>query len=468
MNAWISGLLGASLTASLVGMGGEAIQPPAQAIPSQPRTQTLTHRRSSSSTLLTTLSTSVPETFENDAPDLRQTYEDIEIFRRLLSKSLVPFAMSNQTWNLNSIHGERFQASSSFFHRPDFPKSDPHANLDPDPLHVSGVYLPPTGIIFTAYLPGKLNTPAAKKPAATSKPMTDWDRTRRELRGEKVEPPTPPTPREQPHVLDSVLHSLAENGHNLSGLEPSQTVAVAVTFRNNWMQQCQQCHTSALAGTMDNFNSGNSVQPGTVGTGLFVSSAQPGAGRPSTSSQDPGIRNNGQPLQTMTQFSRQAGGDPNTTAQNDQALLGDLHFKQGRYDEAAAAYGKALKELPIGQVDAWAMNPASMNPELRSVVLKLIELQNRIIQCELALKQEDKVSRSFTDMKRWMAVLERIDPAAQDGKSASSNKPKSARLPLPEKLIVVASKSLLDQVGTQQITFEQFKAKVKVEFVKFD
>ena len=65
-------------------------------------------------------------------------------------------------------------------------------------------------------------------------------------------------------------------------------------------------------------------------------------------------------------------------------------------------------------------------------------------------------------------LAEGIDPKADGGKAASSNKAKTTRPSLPEKLIVVASKSLLDQVAKQQISFEEFKAKVKVEFVKLD
>jgi hypothetical protein len=471
MNAWMRGVVFLTLAlASLVGLGG-GTQPPATASPQQVDEKATATRKADTAPLLARLSPNWRGGMEDTSTSLRQTYEDIEIYRRLLTKSLSHYSANVQLPGAAPFYSGQYEYFANSYKQNEKSngqgQNDPHAHLEFNKLNVSGVYLPPAGMVFTADIPGKLTLPSAGKMETGSKPLTEWDRTRRELRGEKLEAPAASAPRKQPHVLESVLHSLAENGQHLSGLTPDQNVSVVLTFRNNWIQQCQQCHTNTFAATTDTFTFGSPGVPVTTGNLYYRALPNLAESQPPISPPGSGFQGTVNPNQAPEQFNRQFGGETSNPAQNDQAILGDLRFKQGHYTEAAAAYSKSLQELGIGGEDAWAMNPSRSSPKSRAVILRIIELQNRIVQCEAALKHEEKVSQGVANLKRWMAMLERID-TGEGSKSSSSTKAKATGASLPDKLIVTASKSLLDQIAKQQISFDEFKAKVKVEFVRFD
>ena len=482
MNSWVYGIGCSSLAlASLVGLGGAGSYPSAAAplqqeearapVLQQPGTQ-------QPNTTLVTLATFARGSADA-SHDFHQTYEDIEIYRRLLTKALTPFVANNQA--SNSTLGTFFPNQNPYMrsyqeaYRATFATGtqNVHADLEHRPLQVEGVYLSSTGIVFTADVPGKLLLPDLTKPDTKPKQLTEWDRTRRELRGEKIEPAVKAPPQNSLNFVDSVLRSLAENGHNLSGLTPEQNVVVALTFRGYGMQQCQKCHTTVSAMSADNFFHIPAPVATNANETFFHGDLNSTAGQPSNSlpaqlsegsQESQALRN----YALQTSLPVQPQGQAKTVAQNDQAILGDLHFKQGRFAEASAAYSKSLKELSISGDDVWKMNPSLSDPQVRAVILKSIELQNRIIQCEAAMKHEEKVDQGVAVLKNWMSQLERMEKKAKDSKSSASGKANSGISAVPEKLIVIASKALLDRVGKHQITFEDFKAQVRVEYVKFD
>jgi hypothetical protein len=390
----------------------------------------------------------------------------VEIYRRLLTKVLAPFGTTNPQSNqvphsqtdpspaldrFSGIYGARISNRGD----------DPHSGIENYSVRVAGVYLPRVGIVFTGELPGQVTLPKARKSGTPE--TTEWDRTRRELRGEKVESSASGADRAQPNVLDAVLRSLADNGQHLSGLAADDSVVVALTFRGNWLQQCQKCHVSPAGTTLRSLtNSGqlysNAVQLGggpwqtrmDLSQGL-MQGLQAGASREDVL---PGMNPGGQ--------------SGKASSPSDEAMLGDLHFKQGRFSEAAAAYAKALAELSASDEQAWSMAANRGHAGSRPNILKCIELQNKIIQSEAAMNHEEQVNKGVLMLKRLTALLDRVEKG-EGGKSVKeTDKGKSKNPTLPEKLIITASKGLLDKVGKHQITFEDFKAQVRMEHLKFD
>src|SRR5262249_47680706 len=73
------------------------------------------------------------------------------------------------------------------------------------------------------------------------KPLSQWERMRRELRGEKVDSPEDKSQRENANLADTVLRVLAENGRHFSSLPGNEVITVSMTLRP--MQACAQCHS---------------------------------------------------------------------------------------------------------------------------------------------------------------------------------------------------------------------------------
>src|SRR5262249_4508477 len=94
-----------------------------------------------------------------------------------------------------------------------------------------GVYLKGQGVVFTITLAPSAHDPrlAPEKPAP--KAASDWDRTRSEVRGEKVPPPNTTTETKSASVADTILKLLADNGHHFSQLGAEESLIVVATFR---------------------------------------------------------------------------------------------------------------------------------------------------------------------------------------------------------------------------------------------
>src|SRR5262249_13578352 len=93
-----------------------------------------------------------------------------------------------------------------------------------------GVYLKGHGVVFTLTLPPQKDLkPTDSAPA--EKTLTEWERVRKELRGEKVEGAGGDKKPKEPTIADIVIKLLADNGTHFSQLAPDETVTVVVTFR---------------------------------------------------------------------------------------------------------------------------------------------------------------------------------------------------------------------------------------------
>jgi hypothetical protein len=265
--------------------------------------------------------------------------------------------------------------------------ADPAFTHPNRPLDTEGVYLKGQGVIYTLTLPlpPKPKSGAAK---ADPKPVSDWDRVRRELRNEKPEPEPKERPHTEPSLAEILLQVLAENGHHFGQLGENESLTVVVTFRGENQAEAKAANPPPAENA-------------------------PAAQKPAASSQ---VGNPGQ----------------------DYELLGDLHMKQGKLAEAERAYRQAIAECKSAQrtVALWG-------------------------KCAQALLGEGKMAEA-------QQVLEQAlkDKKQEQAKPPQPSQPRDANAAvLPAKLIVTASKKLLDQAAGGKMSLDEFQKAATVEYV---
>ncbi len=133
----------------------------------------------------------------------------------------------------------------------------------------------------------------------------------------------------------------------------------------------------------------------------------------------------------------------------DLELLGDLQMRQNRYHEAIDAYAKAV-QLGQNQGDL-----ASMYRRIAQAYLSLAE-QSKGDQYDQVIARAIEWLRKTTDQKA-------TEPKAPDAPPAAQAKPAAA---LPAKLIITVTKQQLDAVGSGQISFDQFRRGASVEYLQ--
>jgi hypothetical protein len=280
---------------------------------------------------------------------------------------------------------------------------------------VEGVYLKGHGAIFTLTLPPQQNLkPDAAVPSA-EKPLSEWERVRKEVRGEKVEDSA--KPKKNPTVLDTLLKVLAENGTHLSQLAPDETVTIVVTFRegegakNAGQNQVYQSYSQWVPAQDDDL------------VYIIRSAIDPDANEKAT-----------QPKEGTAGPTKEI-----PAAVKDNILLGELSFKQGKHKEAEKAYLTALKLLENSPDDG-----------------ALHQVYQALAQTYLA---DGKTEEAKNYLEKAIALEKKKasnpNPPKKEAKAASS---------VPAKLIISAPKNQLDQVGSGKITFEEFKKEVSWYF----
>src|SRR5205807_3120108 len=206
----------------------------------------------------------------------QKMYEDVEIMRRIINRKLGlwPGLIALNTKNCTVCHdvsGSHVGQDPELVRRlsldlfgtlpavADFAGDDwldvfvandthgyesAHASLGV-PTDVEGVYLKGQGAVYTLTLPPPRRSPRVATKETLSKPLTDWERALRSVRGDqptpqKSEPVKEPSERgvfaelEKGGYLgltEAILRVLAENGHHFSQLAPDEKITVAVTFR---------------------------------------------------------------------------------------------------------------------------------------------------------------------------------------------------------------------------------------------
>jgi hypothetical protein len=272
-----------------------------------------------------------------------------------------------------------------------------------------GVYLKGQGVVYTVTLPPMRHDVKGGPVKPSAKPLSDWERVRSELRGEK--PPAEAAPASAPPSLaETLLRLLAKNGHHFTQLSPRQTLTVVVTFR-------EPAPKTAPAGASVTAGSPATSMPG------------PSGGNPGTM---PGMAGGtpGMPMMPGT-------GRPPATAR-DYELLGDLHLKQGRAQEASASYKKALECLQTH-------NRATADH---------FTLQRKLAVTGVLLAEQSPPAQREAAVRRALDFLQRVDREAKGMPGAR----------LPARLIISAPKSLLDQAGSGKMSFADFRRAASVEF----
>jgi len=361
--------------------------------------------------------------------------EDVEILRRLLAQKLGHGRGSNglTLWDADG-GGNKLSAGTMTFNADNNLDLSGSGTLALGDVKLSsagheesapeGVYLKGHGVVYTVTLTGPSPTPKARPKGQAAAPLSEWDRARKELRGEKVEAPAAAP--EPPSLADVIVKILAENGRHFALLEPEESITVVVTFRGEKPTPATASQPSGPGGVIGGMPGAAGIAIGGLDRGVPVLSGIPGMGRlftldsPAVGSGDVSPGGGAPP-----------GGQP-TTAQ-DYILLADLHLKQRKYDQALEAYTQAQKRQP---------DLANQSPDFR----------RKLAETYLGLNQVDQ-ARAVLDQ----IVAGHQKPNRPTG-SASAAKPE-----LPAKLIVSAPKKLLDQAGGGKMTFEEFKKAATVD-----
>lgn len=360
-------------------------------------------------------------------------YEDIEILRRILNRKLGELYPSGSSgWYRTRLGGagtgsstvpmdaNQSAASATYWLLEQASRTEPYyrtvAGASPA-FDTEGIYLNGHGIVYSVTLPPPANPVKQEAAKPASKPLSEWERERKRLLGEKVEgggeggggggPAV-----KQPSISETILRLLAEQGRNLSQLDENETVTVAVTFRP---LESGPAHASHPYGVVY-----PDMGTGTVST--VVTSTLGGAGGGATVAPP-----------------QEAPASPSTA--RDYLLLADLRSKQGKYDEAVRHYEKALQLAP--QAAEGGVSERLLRQKLAQVLLEKGDVDG----ARKALEQ--------------LAALQQKQ--AQKAKAAET----ARKSPLPSKLIISVPKKLLDQVGAGKLSFEEFRKAATVQYLTF-
>lgn len=347
-------------------------------------------------------------------------------------------------------------------------------------LHVKG-----HGVVYSVSL--AMETPIERTETAAKpgrKPLSEWDRVRRELRGEPAGDAEPKLDPPRPTVTGLVLKALADNGHNLADLGENENVTVAITFRPGYAQMmqgmCAACHVVNTPAPGGRFldpggvpgdpssggapaPGGGAGQPGDPAgprgaggpdTGAAGGAGPPGFGAPGKgSARKPGPGETGSP-------DGPGPGDALAETRNFM-LIGDLHMKQGRAKDAVDAYAKAAKTFESFSQNTWGWDQQQL--------LTGHDLYSRLAQAHLANGNMQEARKALEAALKVPSLPKNVFPPGAGGGTGPGPASAGARpaIPLPPKLIITVSKQSLDRVAAGKITFEEFKQQATVQRLNF-
>jgi hypothetical protein len=362
--------------------------------------------------------------------------EEVEILRRLLEKSL------------NSVYGTGLLTPSDNTYQyrvPGLQQPQPSPNLE-------GVYLKDYGVVYTITLPPPPNNMLSGPSAGvvTRTPLSPWERTRKELRGEKIEDDGKGAVG-SPSLSDVILKVLADNGKHFTRLAEGERITVAVTFRDD-----------AANGIYHPQPPGSSPFPSGSGTGGAFPPAA--FGGPPVLSPSSGFLLTGPMSPGGPSAPAAPEGDAAWLTDVRNAIrLGELHLQRGKSEDAITAYKEALARLEkevFSRRSAQGKTPGG-GAAAGDVPLLLMEVElcNKIAQVYI---QAGNSEYGRILIQRGSKLAKEAETLT--GNAATAN-PRPSTPALPSKLIVTASKKLLDEIGSGKMTFEAFRKAATVEYV---
>ena len=393
------------------------------------------------------------------AADRRAMYEDIEIMRRLLSRTL-----SNRpsltaqctvchtvnvgvTFNDVTVNaGQAAQAKNTAGPGVAMVDYDGDGRLDlyvtnsihPHtgvvPFAIEGSYLRAYGVVYSLTLPavGREELTIGGAAPSANRP-SEWDSVRGEVRGDKAAPLKPVS---KPTLLDAVLHVLAENGKHFAQLPANENLTLVFTFHS-----ADTRPAGRRQGSMSAMMSGLQAGGGKVA---------PGAGSMGGATYGPNAIEGYYPY-----------GD-STTPDRELELLAELHLKQGKPAEAADAYERAIAKATEGLIET-NLPPSPVRTEANDRAKDRAKARIEGLTRKLA-----EVRLQMNDLDGARKALDRRfgNPSVQTKNVAPTQPVPTARV--PGKLILTVSKRLLDQVGSGDMTFADFEKQVSIEIPDLD
>jgi hypothetical protein len=356
----------------------------------------------------------------------RKMYEDIEILRRILDRKLHTLYPPTHNWvEMFGVVPSNQQLPNAPYVYPNlaFPNVNPNLSslvrpnagqsltdwvalpngtlmyntLQQRPqtqevsFQLEGVYLKGQGVVYTVTLPTLQASTKVKKPV---KPISEWESVRREFHKEK-ETPKKSDEGKEAGLREVLLKVLAENGSHFSRLGENESLTLVVTAHDERKSQ----------------------------------SPRKSEAKPAKPESNPSAA---KALASALESPKKA---------NDFELLGDLHLKQGRSEDAITAFQKAV-ELVSGSKQKAA-------------------LHRKLAQAYLMQEKNEK-ARSHIDQA--IALLKE----AADAKNKPAPAAKAETTPLPVKMIISVPKKLLDQASDGKMTFEEFCRRASVETLRFE
>jgi hypothetical protein len=403
------------------------------------------------------------------AVNLTRMYEDIEIMRRLLHRALPspatgssskPFPLA--TFNLNGtnspaagqqdVWGTYWSAEAlapqTRNTRADSP--NPHDDVAGGP---EGTYLYGFGVLFSMTMPLHFQEPVATPAKPEPAPLSPWDETQRELRGEKLDPADKKRAAKQASVADVVLRILADNGHHFSQLSADEQIVVSITLRP--MQACDLCHKVGPG-----FGGMGSGPPGHA-FGSVDMDKQKGGGTVTDVLKALGNPAGGAPPQKAADAGKEIEG-LETQAQNF-VRLGDIRLTQGRLSEGIEAYRKGAdiyREIlatnrKSGSKDLFDAAAASKTSDRTSQAAAAASV--KLAQAYLLVGNGDQAAAALQEFTGGKKIgIDRV-------KSGSG----TTSMRLPGKLLISASKRLMDQVEAGSVNFNGFRKAATVVYLTF-
>ncbi len=359
-----------------------------------------------------------------DAERSAQRNEDVEILRRLLNKAAgLP---DKASVSVTEQPVQRTTSGQDAFRGGNAPVVMQVSRSSAAVSPFDGVYLPGAGVVFTLHVPGgvprtlhgdriglnsacntchkQVHEPVAFTPSSWSMPnttcttchssglptgevtlvMSEWDRTKLDVRGEKpkpVEKPKGDKPKAvcEPGNLQTLIAGvLAANAKNVRHLGEKEGVSVVITFDE--LNTVTEPHTAEPA------------------TGYTL------------------------------------GSKPFNPDEVKALSLGDLHLKQGKHKEACDAYGEALARFGAKpfKVSAPATFTAEQKKQYADELQKGVRDAMKNYAKALLLADQTERAKEALDMATGFVVLE-VTPISTPAKNTA-----------PAKLILSVSKADID------------------------